>query len=214
MNRYLEGGVCVLDTCRVGTFEFLDGLDCEVRVGRREAHRVLVHLLRRGWQQFARSVGMWERRVGSSSDFYVPLGLLEGGRVAVPPGAGGTMRRGLVGYRSAGGRQDEERTKRYWHFAVSVWVSFDPFPMFQLIPRILFSTDGKHLIDDAARVHRYRRSQGRNWWNPEWRDRTLGLMWWLAGKGSEIVVPLGPGVSARVASQPVAFYSPVSYEDP
>ena len=214
VDRYVKNGVRVLDTWQVGTFDFLEGVDGDVRVGREEAHRVLVHLLRRGWQQFVRSVGMWERRVGNSSDFYVPLGLLERERVAVPPTAGSASWRSIVGYRSIGSREDAERTKRYWHFAVSDRVAFEPFPMYQLISRILFSMDGKHLIDDSARVHRYRRSQGRDWWNPEWRDRTLGLMWWLSGKGSEIVVPLGPGASARVSSQPVSFRSPVSYEDP
>ena len=214
VNRYLSGGVRVLDTWEVATLKFLDGLDGDVRVGREECHRVLVHLLRRGWQQFVRSVGMWERRLGYSSEFYVPLGLLRRDRVAVPSTAGGGAWRSLVGYRSMGSRDDDGRAKRYWHFGVSDRVSFAPFPMFQLTPRIVFSMDGKHLIKDTARAHRYRRSQGRNWWNPEWRDRTLGLMWWLAGEGSQVVVPLGPEGSAKVSSQPVSFLSPVSYEDP
>ena len=214
VDLYLGGGVRVLETWEVNTFKFLDGLDGDVRIGGEECHRVLVHLLRRGWRQLVRSVGMWERRLGYSSDFYVPLGLLQGERVTIPPVAGGGAWRSLVGYRSVGSRDGDERAKRYWHFAVSDRVTFEPFPMFQLTPRIVFSMDGKHLIDDSARVHRYRRSQGRDWWNPEWRDRTLGLTWWLAGKGSEIIVPLGPGASARVRSEPVSFSSPVSYEDP
>ena len=214
VDLYLGGGVRVLETWEVDTLKFRDGLESDVRVSAEDCHRVLIHLLSRGWQQFVRSVGMWERRVGYSLDFYVPLGLLQGDRVAVPSTAGGSAWRSLVGYRSVGNRGGGERAKRYWHFAVSGRVAFEPFPMFQLIPRILFSMDGKHLLDDTARVHRYRRSQARDWWNSEWRDRTLGLMWWLSGKGSDIVVPLGPGCSARVNSEPVSFFSPVSYKDP
>lgn len=214
IDRHLDGGIRVLETWEVETLKFLDGLDGDVRIGKEECRRVLVHLLRRGWQQFVRSVGMWERRVKSSSDFYLTLGWLDRDRVAVPPGLGGSSSRALVGYRSMGERDDGERNRRYWHFGVSERVAFEPFPMYQLTPRILFSMDGKHVIEDSARAHRYRRNQGRHWWNAEWRDRTLGLMWWLAGKGPEILVPLGPGFSARVSSRPVCFQSPVSYEEP
>ena len=213
IDRYLDGSVRVLETWEVETLKFLEGLDGDVRVGRDECHRVLVHLLRHGWRQFVRSVGMRERRVKNSSDYYLTLGWLERDRVAVPPEIGGSSSRGLVGYRSMGETDDGERNRRYWHFAVSERVAFEPFSMYQLTPRILFSMDGEHVIDDSARAHRYRRSQGRHWWNAEWRDRTLGLMWWLAGKGPEIMVPLGPGFSARVSSRPVCFQSPVSYEE-
>ena len=206
--------VRVIESWKVDTLKFLGGLDADIRVSKEECHRVLVHLLRRGWQQFVRSAGMWERRRKSSSDFYAPRGLLRRERVEVPSTAGRNTWRTLVGYRSIGSRNADERVKRYWHFAVSARVEFEPFPMFQLIPRIVFSMNGKHLIDDTARAHRYRRSQGRDWWNPEWRDRTLGLMWWLADRGPQIALPLGPGVRAMVSSQPVSFLSPVSYEDP
>ena len=206
--------VRVIESWKFDTLKFLYGLDADVRVSKEECHRVLVHLLRRGWQQFVRSAGMWERRRGSSSDYYAPLGLLRRGRVAIPSATGNNTWRTLVGYRSIGSRDADERVKRYWHFAVSVRVEFDPFPMFQLIPRIVFSMNGKHIIADTARAHRYRRSQGRDWWNPEWRDRTLGLMWWLANENPQITLSLGPKVGAVVSSQPVAFLSPASYRDP
>ena len=189
-------------------------MDDEIYVDSAEAHRVLVNLLRRGWWHLACSAGLYERRLGHSSLFYAPLGLLARDRVDIPREAGGSEWRGLVGYRSVGPRDADERRKRYWHFAVSARVAFEPFPMYQLIPRIVFSPDGKNLIDDSASTHRYRRSQGRDWWNPQWRDRTLGLMWWLAGQDSHVLIPLGPDVSARVCSLPVSFQSPVSYQDP
>ena len=204
----------VIESWKIDTLKFLDGLDADIRVSKYECHRVLVHLLRRGWQQFVRSSGMWERRRGPASDFYAPRGLLRHERVAVPSAVGSSTWRTLVGYRSIGSRDNKERVKRYGHFAVSVRVEFEPFPMFQLTPRIVFSMDGKHLIGDTARAHRYRRNQGRGWWNPEWRDRTLGLMWWLADRGPQIAIPLGPEAGAMVSSQPVSFLSPVSYEDP
>ena len=215
VDPYLSSGVRIIESWEVDTLTFLNGLDGDVRIGSEECHRVLVHLLRWGWQRFVRSAGMWERRRKRSSLFFVPLGVLRRGRVAVPTAAGSSNTwRTLVGYRSIGSRGDKERVKRYWHFAVNPWIAFKPFPMFQLTPSIVFSMDGRKPIADTSRAHRHRRSQGRDWWNPEWRDRTLGMMWWLAGREPEIVLPLGPGASATVSSQPVSFSSPVSYEDP
>ena len=214
LRRYLKNGVKVLDSWEVSPFTFLKGMNDQTYIKSDQTHRVLVHLLKRGWWQLVRSAGLYEHKVRKSSDFYAPIGLLPGNRVDIPSEAGGSKWRSLVGYRSVGVGNADERRKRYWHFAVSSRVAFEPFPMYQLIPRIVFSPDGKNLIDDSAGNHRYRRSQGRGWWNPEWRDRTLGLFWWLAGQDSHMLVPLGPDVSARICSLPVSFQSPVSYQDP
>ena len=214
VNRHLKNGVRILDSWEVNPFAFLAGMNADVYIESGEAHRILVMLLRRGWRQLARSAGLYERKLGNSSLFYAPLGLLPGNRVNVPREAGGSEWRSLVGYRSVGAGDGDERRRRYWHFAVSAKVALEPFPMYQLIPRIVFSTDGKHLINNAAGTHRYRRSQGRDWWNPEWRDRTPGLVWWLAEQDSQLVAPLGPDSNARICSSPVSFLSPVYYQDP
>ena len=85
--------------------------------------------------------------------------------------------------------------------------------MCKLVPHILFSADGKSIMEDGY-VHRYRRTEGRDWWNAEWRDRTLGLMKWLGGGSDEVMVAMGPGVNATISALPLSFLSPVSYEEP
>ena len=214
VNRHLSSGVRVLDSWEVNPLAFLEGVDDEVHIKSGEAKRMLVRLLSRGWWQLARSAGLYERKVGKFSDFYAPLDLLQGNRVNVPREAGGSGSRALVGYRSVGGGDVDKRRRRYWHFAVSVKVALEPFPMYQLIPRIVFSLEGKRAIDNTLGTNRYRKSQGKDWWNAEWRDRTLGLMWWLAGQDSHLLIPLGPEASARISSLPISFQSPVSYQDP
>ena len=214
VNRHLKNGGRVLDSWQVEPLAFLSGMDNDIYIGADDAHRILVGLLRRGWWQLARSAGLYERKVGRSSDFYVPVGLLPGNRADVPREAGGSGWRNLIGYRSVGAVDVDERRRRYWHFAVSAQVAFEPFPMYQLIPRIVFSVDGKHPINNSPGVNRYRRSQGRDWWNAEWRDRVLALVWWLAGKRSYMFVPMGPDEGAKMCSLPVSFQSPVSYLDP
>ncbi len=214
VNLHLKNGGRILDSWQVEPLAFLRGLDNEIYVGADDAHRILVGLLRRGWWQFARSAGLSERKVGRSSDFYVPVGLLPGNRADVPQDAGGSGWRNLIGYRSVGAADVDDRRRRYWHFGVSANVAFEPFPLYQLIPRIVFSMDGKHPLNNSPGANRYRRSQGRDWWNAEWRDRVLALVWWLAGQKAHISVPLGPDASAKICSSPVSFHSPVSYVDP
>ena len=42
-----------------------------------------------------------------------------------------------------------------------------------LKPHVVFSDDGINLWDDKMRTAKARRSQCAQWWNDEWRDRTL-----------------------------------------
>ena len=214
VNRYLRNGLRVNDSFEVNPFAFLNGLEGPIVVGEEEARRAMVGLLKKGWRSLVRSVGMSEHRLSNRTRaFYLPDGIVDKNIVGVPREGRRSTWRTLVGYRSRARGVDGDPMKRYWHFAVDVPVGLDPLFVYKLVPHILFSHDGKTILDDGN-VQRYRRSQGRNWWNAEWRDRTLGLMSWLAGGGSYALVSLGPGVSAKVSSSPVSFTSPVSYEEP
>ena len=214
VNQYLRNGVRVGDSFEVNPFDFLNGLDSPFVVGEQEARRAMVGLLRKGWRSFVRSVGLYEHRLSNGIPaFYLPDGLLRKNRVQISRTGRRATWRTLVGHRSRGHGIDGDPLKRYWHFAVDVPVGLEPWLVYKLVPHILFSTDGKTILDDGN-VQRYRRSQGRDWWNAEWRDRTLGLMSWLAGGSSHLLLPLGPGVSANIKSEPIHFMSPVTYEEP
>ena len=214
VNRYLRNGVRVGSSLEVNPFDFLNGLDSSFVVSEQDARRAMVGLLRKGWRSFVRSVGMCEHRLSNRMPaFYLPNDLVHRNRVRVSEVGQQPTWRALVGYRSRGVSSDGDPLKRYWHFAVDVPVGLEPTLMYKLVPHILFSTDGKEVLDDGN-VQRYRRRQGRDWWNDEWRDRTLGLMSWLAGGSPHVLLPLGPGVSVKVNSDPICFTSPVTYEDP
>ena len=214
VNSYLRNGVQVGDSIEVSPLDFLNGLDGPFVVGEQEARRAIVGLLRKAWRSFVRSVGMYEHRLSNGiPTFYLPNGLVQGNRVGISRAGQRPTRRALVGHRSRARGVDGDPLKRYWHFAVDVPVGLEPWLVYKLVPHILFSTDGKKILDDGN-VQRYRRSQGRDWWNDEWRDRTLGLMSWLAGGSSHVLIPLGPGVSVKVNTEPVSFVSPVTYEEP
>lgn len=63
-------------------------------------------------------------------------------------------------------------------------------------------------------MHRARRSQCKDWWNPQWRDRLLRAMSWLADGDSTLAIPVSSTESVVISTEPMTFKSPVSYNDP
>ena len=193
--------------------EFLDGIDDPAVVERQEAQNIVVNLLRQGWENLVRSRGMsihpMSNRIPAA---FLEDGFARGNRVSVPRDLGGSNSRGLVGYRTLPGAE-KDRRRRYWHFAVRSLPTLRPSAAYKLVPHILFSDDGKTIMS-GSRVHGMRRRESRNWWNPEFRDRTLGLMIWLAGGEQWIEIELGTDELVKVAARPTLFTSPVSYLEP
>lgn len=121
---------------------------------------------------------------------------------------GKAHRRGLMGFRTMpSGRL------RHWHFAVSARPALHPEPMLSLRSHVLFSDDGENIWTSVERMHKARRSQCKQWWNDDWRDRQLATISWLASGQQEVLIPLATSVNARLPIQPVAFDSPVTLDE-
>jgi hypothetical protein len=118
---------------------------------------------------------------------------------------------GKQAHRSVVGFKTTLSGKRYWHFGIQGKAVFRPEPVLVVKGHVLFSNDGKTLWTSADRLHRARRSQCKNWWNDEWRDRILATMSHLGGEQGTIFVPLGTDISFQINPSPLAFLSPVSY---
>ena len=213
----LEGfprGVSIVDYKAVSTDQFMDGVQRPIQVAARQAHNIIVDLLRQGWERLFESRGMFQHQMGRG---YV-VGFLKDGqiprnRVSIPSEFSGSRFRNIVGYRSR--RVGEEMTwQRFWHFAIGCTPTIHPYVGYKMIPHLLFSDDGREIWSNSNRQHRARRSESRNWWNAEWRDRTLGLMQWLADGGQDINVVLGSDALVQVDTRPISFVSPVSYDAP
>jgi hypothetical protein len=116
--------------------------------------------------------------------------------------------RAMIGYKTV------RNGKRYWHFGFSCKVICDPQLVCVVRAHVLFSDDAKNIWASASRLHRARRSQCRNWWNPVWRDRILAAVSWLSDEDGLIRIPVADGLSVEVCHDPVRFESPVSYRDP
>ncbi len=199
---------------RIPLWEFLRGQSQSINIRRAEARNVVSALLRQAWEQHVTQAGMKRHHLsGRSTAAYLPNGQIENNFISVPEEFGGSHRRALVGYRSR--RDAQGRTRyRYWHFAIEARPSLQPSARFMIIPHLLVSDDGERILESGKRLNRLRRGFAKEWWNSEWRDRTLGLMRWLASSQQNLKIQLGSGSAIDVDTRPELFISPISYIDP
>ena len=194
---------------------FLKGEFKEIHIEKGQARKYLVTLLRQAWE-----LAMAKRELpvfalsGGTQCFYFTQGMVEQDRVFYTGVNDRPAYRQVVGFSTVGRQPGKEPIKRYWHFGLQLKPLVYPVPAFAVKPHVLFSSDGRTIWDDAKRLHRARRSECKNWWNAEWRDRILASMTWLVNDSGKIIVPLGSGFSLSIAPQPLSVTSPVSYRDP
>jgi len=142
--------------------------------------------------------------------FYFDLDVLPGSIVSFTSVAGPRKRRSLMGYKTR-----KSGKLRHWHFALTAKPAVHPQPMLQVRTHVLFSGDGRTIWSSPDAMHRARRSQCRQWWNDDWRDRILASMSWLAMNESSLALPLsGLSANALVGLHPVEFLSPVKLREP
>jgi hypothetical protein len=146
--------------------------------------------------------------------FYFTKGLAENDKVFFKGVDGETTFRQLVGYKSMRASDGLVGSKRFWHFGIQAKPLIYPIFAYIIKPHVLFSDDGSKIWDSKARLHKARRSQCKNWWNPDWRDRILAVMNWLANGENRIDIQLGSDVAIQVSNYPITFTSPISYIDP
>jgi hypothetical protein len=166
-----------------------------------DARRMVVDMLRQGWEAFAQSKGLKRYDLSGKASWYMPEGLLPGdwGRFVDETGRRG--RRKLVGIRG-------KRKVRY-HFAVSARPQVLPFPRLIIRSHVVF-TEGGLLVTEKSAAQRNRKALCKNWWNAEWRDRQYAMLTFLAQDEVSFDLPLG-GVVATVSASSMAFEAPCSY---
>jgi len=105
---------------------------------------------------------------------------------------------------------ESEKKKVRWHFGISHKPWFSPFAHIRVLPRVLFSEDGKTLIPDVKKLHRLRRSIPKSWRNEKWRDMLLAFLFWLSDGKNVIKLEMGSNAVIKVDVPPVVLTSPVS----
>jgi len=115
-----------------------------------------------------------------------------------------------------GKRTDRQLVGRFkglqWHFAIQARSMLFPFHGFAFRTHIVFTTDGITPLLSASQQHSARRSLGKNWWTPHWRDRLTAIMTQLSAATVGFVeITVSDSLTMRMRSQPNIFESPVSY---
>jgi hypothetical protein len=199
---------------RLPTMAFLDGKAKGVMVDRREAKDAVVRLLRLAWDRMLdnRTLPTYQLS-GNIRCVYPPTGFAKNDEVIFAGPAGKRQRRALIGYKTVTNAATGSKHKRYWHFAVHAEPILWPRMLLAIKAHVVFSRDGKSITGSPDEQHRARRSQCKQWWNDDWRDRILAMMAWLAQGNEGIWLCLGSRVGVSVPIQPILFLSPVSYLD-
>jgi hypothetical protein len=166
-----------------------------------DARRMVVDMLRQGWEAFALFRGLKKHEMSGRTSFYMPEGLLPGDWAHFVTKAGKHAKRKLVGIRG-------KRKIRY-HFAVSAQPQILPFPRLIIYAHVVFS-EGGVLVTQKNAAQRNRKALCKHWWNAEWRDRQTAMLTFLAKGTDSFDLPLG-GVVATVSALPVQFEGPCSY---
>lgn len=186
-------------------------------VPHRQARDIIYRLLRVGWERFVAKRGLPIYELADQAlCAYFTEAAVGTDRVSFRGIDGKTSYRQLMGYRSRWrkGTASDEVVKRFWHFGIQARPLVYPRLAYVVRAHVLFSSDGTHIWTNKDRLHRARRTACRDWWNDDWRDRTLAAISWLAAGAETIRIGLGSSSFVDVATDPVRFPSPVSYIEP
>lgn len=199
------GTLQVQATVQVPTNDFLNASDHRERTENRNS---VTRFIRSAWELFAASRGLNAYQMANHHPaFYFDSDNLKDTEVKFTGVGGRASRRALMGYKTT------LKGKRHWHFGVSAQPSVHPEPLLMFKNHVVFSDDGTTLWDSPERMHKARRSQCKQWWNDDWRDRQLASIAWLAGENATLDLPLGATVFGHVSLAPIEFISPVKLDE-
>jgi hypothetical protein len=174
---------------------------------------LLFVLLRLAWERFASSRGLVPYGLANVRKAYCftfdVVGLKP---VLFRDPFGRERRRSLIGYGTV--PRGDSSVRRYWHFGVELRPLLSPQLSYGVRYHLAFSDDGRTLWDNKQRAHRARRATGRDWWNADWRDRTLAAASWLAEGRRTLQFSMGQAARIEVSSVPLMVASPVLYLEP
>lgn len=176
----------------------------------------LTQLLRQAWNRMLirRSLSTYVF-ANKSMAFYFKTGRLPKDRVTPTEAAESASGRyrNIVGFKTLKGADGIPNGLRYWHFALEARPVLSPMLGYEMKPHVLFSDDGSTIWSSKDQLQRARRSQCKQWWNAEWRDRILFTVKWLAEGSEAIRLEVGPQATVEVMTEPLRLTCPVSYDE-
>jgi len=183
------------DTYEIKTEDILNNSFNNRFITNSQAKKLIVQLLNKGFDKELERRPVSPYEMSDKKSFWLKKGVLEKDKY---------NRIQLVG----------KQKEKQWHFGISGSVKFFPENCFVINTHIWFTSDGINLIPEASKQHAARRKQGKNWWNNDWRSKTLAFMEYLAEEDKTIHIELGSEELAKISASPIMFKSPISYLDP
>src|SRR6266542_501370 len=188
--------------------EFVQGTCEDQLVDRPEARNFVSRLLKIAWENLIKERRLPIYELSNAQCAYFKKGFAKDDKAFFKGVDGRRTFRQLVGYETM------TRGKRFWHFGVQAKAFLYPYAAFVIKPHVVFSDDGQNIWDIPERMHTARRSQCKDWYNSEWRDRMLATISWLAEEKETIKLRLALQSTIEVSNYPLMFTSPVSYVEP
>jgi hypothetical protein len=214
-NDALTDSVFISESHEFETEDFLKGKAANKFIALKQRRDFIYRLLRIAWEKMVRehNLPMYELANGRRC-FFFTRGMVKDDEIHFVADDGKEHYRDIVGFRNAYDENDKIIATRYWHFGIQALPLVYPTYAFILKPHVLFSDDGITIWESKDKLHRARRSQCRNWWNPEWRDRMLATMNWIAGDTGRVRLKLGSEMNVDVSSRPLVMTNPVRAAEP
>ena len=212
ISAHLPGHFRVTGSTEIPASEF-NTVNSQVRPVGMNVDRLTSMLYRESFERLCKVRGLGSCRLANRARCsFFPKGLLNSERVQFKLVNGRSSWKKLTGYKSLM-RSNGQNFRRHWHYGIQAKALSQPIPVVSLTAHVVFSDDGRRVWTNTERLHRARRSQCKDWWNDDWRDRLMATMAWLA-VDDLITVPLSSTACLEVSAIPVCFESPVTYSDP
>lgn len=175
-------------------------------LGRMESQNMVSGLLRKAWDSEMKDRGLLPYHLSSfNTAWFLPLGFTTQDSFQYVDIDHKTRKKKLVGR--------SERLKVYWHFAVSARPQFGRLMRFALRTHVVFTFDGRTPLSSGERMHAFRRSFCRSWWNERWRGLLLAYLSNLSDQGGQISLQVAPSCNVYLGGLPILFKSPISLEE-
>lgn len=181
----------------------------------KEFKKFISQLLRLSWEKLIMDKGLFFYVMANGVKCVYPtINQLGEGVVFFQGVSGKKASRNLIGYKTIKATDSVEEYQRRWHFGISASPLAHPTLALAMKTHVVFTKDGSNVLDNKRLLHRARRSQCKDWWNDDWRDRLLAIMAWLSAGSTEIQISVGRDAIVAISSEPLRFLSPMSYQDP
>ena len=114
--------------------------------------------------------------------------------------------------KSLGGRYKD---KGFWHYGISIQPIVHPFIGASIKPHLIFTQDGVNIIDNDSTQHSYRRNKGKTFFNEQWRDMLIALLFSLQDNNEEIKLSVSQSNDMlEMKNWTETFWSEYGYYDP